>query len=284
MEETLDIYEHLDYRIFLKRWLETSKIKKPQLSYRYLARKTGVDAGYLAHVFHGSRHLSDDAVPIFAELLELDVRQNRYFHVLVSYGKARRKEDVRSLFECLLSLRDVEKKVLEKGQYRYWMYWYLPAVRLTLLNYDFRGDYEELAKRIVPHITVEQAKEAIALLEEMDLIVAKDDGVYKLRDLHVSTGDNWASQAILEFQLKTLELAQVGLRTQPAHLRDISTLTLAIPQEEFVTLQEMVQEFRSKVSKWAVSIGRSDAVFQLDLATFPMSLPPEAQVDKELES
>jgi uncharacterized protein (TIGR02147 family) len=57
-----EVFEYTEYRSYLKDWFEMQKPVTPYLSFRYLARKTGVDAGYLVRVFQGSKHLNENAI------------------------------------------------------------------------------------------------------------------------------------------------------------------------------------------------------------------------------
>lgn len=271
-----DIYQYTDYRAFLRDWFEQSKLQSPHVSYRYLARRTDVDAGYLARVFQGTKHLSDTAVERFIQLLGLGPKEQRYFAEMVRFGKARREDEIRERFDKLAQLRDSGVRVLGQQEYRYWMHWYIPAIRLTLLNDDFSGDFSALAERLTPAITASQAQEAVQLLLDLGLVKQRPDGIYEVQDTHLSTGDSWASAAIREFQAKTLDLARESLHIHSPALREIATLTLAIPAEEIATLQEMMREFRSRVAKWAIGLGQSNCVMQFDLACFPLSLPAGA--------
>ena len=99
-----------------------------------------------------------------------------------------------------------------------------------------------MGQRITPHITAAQAKEAVQVLLDLGLVVLRDDGVYEVQDAHLSTGDEWTSAAIREFQSKTLQLAQNSLRNHPPEIREIATLSLAVPKEEIATLQEMMRD------------------------------------------
>lgn len=278
-----DIYQYTDYRTYLRDWYEASKKENSFVSYRYLASKTSVDAGYLAHVFQGTKHLSESSLPAFVRLLRLDNQQKRYLESMVDFNKARKDKDIRERFQQLMSLRDHSARVVSQQQYRYWMHWYIPAIRLTLLNFDFSGDLADLAARITPRISVREAGDALQVLLDLELVKKREDGVYEVQDTHLSTGDAWHSAAIREFQSYTLELAQLSLRNHPPELREIATLSLAIPRDEISTLQEMMRDFRSRVAKWALGLQESDCVIQLNLACFPMSLPP-GNLDKKENS
>lgn len=243
------------------------------MSFRYLSRRTGIDAGYLANIFQGNKHLSDAGIASFSDLMKLDPKETRYFQAMVHFGKARSETEIRERFEKMMILREASARVLQQQEYRYWVHWYTPAIRLTLLTHDFRGDFAALARRITPAISAQQAQESIELLLSLGFVKIREDGVYEVQDAHLSSGDAWTSAAIREFQAETLQLARESIRTQPPELREISTLTVAIPKEEIVALQEMMRDFRSRVAKWAVSMNHSDYVLQLNLCCFPVSVP-----------
>lgn len=239
-----DLYAYTDYRAYLRDWFEESKKSQPFLSFRYMSRRTGIDAGYLAHVFQGSKHIAESSIESMIKLLGLRSKDTKYFQELVLFTRAKNEREIKERFQKLMSLRSVSARELSSRQTRYWAYWYYPAVRLTMLNYAFRGDYADLVQRLSPPITAEQAREAVRVLENLQLVRQEENGSYTVLDPHVSTGDAWQSLAIREFQEQTLRLAAESLTRHPKGKREISTLSLAIPQGEISTLQDMVREFR----------------------------------------
>lgn len=275
MKQVVDIYQYTDYRAYLKDWYELSKKRESYVSYRYISRRTGVDAGYLARVLQGNKHLAERSLEAFSKMLQLDEQESRYLLTMVRFSKARRDDEIRDLFQKLMVLRESNARILDQSQYRYWMHWYIPAIRLTLLTYEFRGDFKELAQRITPAITPAQAEEAVDVLLSLGLVQRNQAGIYEVQDSHLSTGDTWTSMAIREFQGKTLDLARQSLRDFPPELREIATLSLAIPMDEIVSLQEMMRTFRKQVAQWALGLERSDCVVQFNLSCFPLALPPE---------
>ncbi len=274
------IYSYTEYSTYLKDWFQEAKELHPQVSFRYLARRTGIDAGYLLKVMQGLKHLSNEGVESILPELKLDSSGEKYFRTMVAFNKAKSNEEISSLFNRLCELRETYARVIDQKQYLYWSQWYYPAVRLSLMNFDFTGDFDELASRILPHISTDQAKEAIQVLLKLDLVEIDANGIYQVKDLQITTGDSWTSTAIKEFQIQTLELAKQSLRDQDKSLRSISTLSLAIPACEIETLKEMMDDFRKKISKWSIGIGYSDCVIQLDLAAYPISMDPLLKINQ----
>jgi uncharacterized protein (TIGR02147 family) len=269
-----DLYRFTDYRAYLREWFEETKKDHSFLSFRYMSKRTGIDAGYLAHVFQGAKHIAESSIASVCALLGLNIKESKYFHELVLFTRAKSEREIKERFQRLMVLRSTSARELSARQTRYWTYWYYPAVRLTMMTFDFKGDYADLANHLSPAITPEQAKEAVQVLESLELVRKEADGCYSVLDAHVSSGDAWQSLAIREFQEQTLRLAAESLERFPKEVRDISTLTLAIPRAEIPALQELVREFRSQVAKWALSLDDSDCVMQVDLAMFPLGMNP----------
>jgi len=294
-----DIYEYTDYRSFLKAWFDEAKQQNDYLSYRYLARKTGVDAGYWVRIFQGNKHLAEQYLENVCKVLQLDRKQQRFFEELYLFTKAKADWEIRDRFERLMEMRETSPKILDNSQAQYFRRWYIPAVRLSLLNNGCFTDFAELGRRLTPEVTPEEAQEAVETLQRLGLVAprepqnlaekgeisessgAPDCGYYyEVLDSHLSTGDEWSNLTIREFQRRMMEMAGESLFRHQKDEREIATLTLAIPAEEIATLKEMMQEFRQKVAKWALSLDDSDSVVQFNLSAFPLAFPLKSATEE----
>ena len=274
----VSIYEHTDYRVFLREWFEEQKTRKGFMSYRYLSRRVEIDAGFLAHIFQGSKHLAEVAIPRMAQELSLDSGESEYFRELVLFNRARSPRQIREHFQRLCELRDLQTREVSDRQYRYYLKWFYPAVRVALLAYPFRqGEEAEFGQRMDPQLSAAQVKEAIALLLELGLVAPGEDGCLEPVAPFLTTGDRWKDEAVRSFQDQTLELARRSLQCHDASQREVSTLTLAIPAAEIPTLQEMVRDFRRRVLQWTSSLDTADAVLQVNIAAFPLVQLPKVQ-------
>jgi uncharacterized protein (TIGR02147 family) len=268
-----DLLQYTDYRAFLRDWLEAAKGDSPAISYRYLAKRLDIDPGFLVHIFHGQKHLSEKHLPAMIRTLKLDKRQGAYFGRLVSFCKAKGEPEIGRRFSELMELRESKVRKLEARQYRYYRNWYLPAIRCLVAARTITGDGSESARMLRPAITEQEARDAMLVLEKLKLIRRTAGGTWEALDAHVSSGDAWTGLAIRNFQKQMLELALDALETLPKEEREISTMTLAIAREEMATVQEMVREFRTKLARWAVSTPNADTVCQLNIQLFPLVAP-----------
>jgi len=268
------IYQYTDYRLFLKEWFEGRKLLGSPLSYRGLGRKVGIDPGFLVHILQGSKHTAEASIPKWVEILRLDSAEAAYFNQLVLFNRARNPREIQQHFHRLCELRDLSMHEIGERQYRYYLKWYYPAVRVALLAFSYTGNLEELAQRIDPPLELDQAREAIDTLLELGLVAWNEAGALEPVSPFLTTSSRWKDKAVLEFQDQTLDLARRSLRHHHASQREMSTLTLALPAREIPTLQEMVREFRQKLLRWTASLEDADSVLQINVAAFPLTLLP----------
>lgn len=265
------LFQHTDYRTFLKEWLEGRKREGSPLSYRGLGRKVGIDPGFLVHILQGTKHTAEHSIPGWIAVLGLDSGEAAYFRELVLFNRARSAREIRDRFQKLCQLRDIVLGEVEERQYRYYLDWRLPAVRVLLHTFPFRGDHEDLARRIDPAITPEEARHAIECLIDLGFVSWSDEGVLEPKTPFLTSGNRWKDHAARVFQDQTLELARRSLQVHPADRREVSTLTLAIPATEIATVQEMIHQFRNSLLKWTSGLDSSDTVLQINIAAFPLS-------------
>ena len=264
------LLQSLDYRAFLRDWMEDCRAQGGPMSNRWLAQRIGIDPGFLVNILQGRKHIPESALPALIKALKLKGTQAHYFRQLVLFNRAKTDEQIASSFAELCQIRDLNLTELSEKQYRYWTQWHYPAIRIHLLAHPFRGDYAKLAADIDPPLTTKEAEQAVKVLLSLDLVEWKD-GVLEPKQAFITTGDAWKNTAIHHFQDQTLELARRSLRTHDAQEREISTLTLAMAQEDFPELQELVREFRERVLRWSSSRKEANRVIQINIAAFPLS-------------
>ena len=136
--------------------------------------------------------------------------------------------------------------------------------------FGFDGDYETLAKQVHPHITAEEAKKSVKLLEDCQLIKKGKDGKYELTESAITTGDRTSKLALRGFHQNCLKLAADSIDRDPPGTRHISGLTLGISQEGYERIVERINAFRKEIALIAEEDENSDKVFQLQFALFPV--------------
>jgi len=270
------VFEYFDYRQFLKDYYDEQKKVSSLFSYRYIAQKVHLDAGYVVKLLQGKVHITAKSIPCFTKLCKLGTREKHYFETLVHFTKAKTQKDIKTWFKQLLDLKSVETKTLAKEQFEFYQKWYYTAIRSLIGIEGFNGDYTHLARRLTPPITIAQAKKAIWLLEKLGLIKKDDDtSSYFLTDAFITTGDAWKALTVRAFQKETMQLAEESLERHPKELRDISTVTIALPGDALPEIRERIAEFRKTIFTLVNEYDTVDEVYELNIQLFPLSLSRE---------
>lgn len=265
------LFDYLDYRLYLRDFYDAQKKENPIFSYRFIGRKTGLDAGYLVKILQGKLHIPERYIDGFCLLCKFTEKEGDFFRTLINFNKAKSKAQIKGCFEKLLAFKAPGKQRLAEYQYEYYNKWYYTAIRSLIGIIQFTGDYASLASMLTPHVGAREVKKAVALLEKLALIKKDECGVYRLCDTFVTTGESWRSLAINEFQLETMRLAAESLDRHNKEDRDISTVTIAINRKDLVELKEHISGFRDTVLKLAGNSNGPDTVFQLNVQLFPLA-------------
>ncbi|MBR4916561.1 MAG: TIGR02147 family protein [Fibrobacter sp.] len=273
---TRKIFEFLDYREFLKDYYNTKKMANPAFSLRVFSDKIGFKAkDFISRVMNGEKKLSTQSIPKVANGLRLGKHETEFFVALVKFNQAETMDERNAAFEEMQAILKVvrfadKQHLLGHTQYMVYSHWRHLTIRSLIGMYGFDGDYEALAKQVHPHITADEAKKSVKLLEECQLIKKGKDGKYSLTDSAITTGDRTSRLALRGFHQHCLKLAADSIDRDPPGSRHISGLTLGISQEGYERIVERINAFRKEIALIAEEDESADKVFQLQFALFPV--------------
>ena len=215
------IFEYLDYREFLKDYYNAKKEANPAFSLRVFSDKIGFKAkDFISRVMNGDKNLSSQSISKVASGLRLGKHETEFFIVLVKFTQAETTEERNGAFEemqaILKVVRFAEKQhVLGHAQYMVYSDWRHLTIRSLIGMYGFDGNYEALAKQVHPHITAEEAKKSVKLLEDCQLIKKGKDGKYELTESAITTGDRTSRLALRGYHQQCLKLAADSIDRDP---------------------------------------------------------------------
>ena len=270
------IFEYLDYREFLKDYYNAKKEANPAFSLRVFSDKIGFKAkDFISRVMNGDKNLSSQSIPKVASGLRLGKHETEFFIALVKFNQAETTEERNSAFgemqAVLKVVRFAEKQhLLGHAQYMVYSDWKHLTIRSLIGMFGFDGDYEALAKRVLPRITAEEAKKSVKLLEDCQLIKKEKGGNYTLTESAITTGDRTSRLALRGYHQQCLKLAADSIDRDPPGTRHISGLTLGISQEGYERIVERINAFRKEIALIAEEDESADKVFQLQFALFPV--------------
>lgn len=246
-----------------------------------MAMKLEADPGNLLRVSQSKIHLSVNLIKPMAEFFGLDEKESAYWTELVHFGRAKTDSEALNHYEKMQMLKGIPLKRLAKKELEFYRHWYCNAIRSIIGICKFKDDYEGLAESCTPAITVEQAKEAVQLLHDLNMISTDRDGYWKVNDTFVSTGGNWRSEAVRAFQTETIRLAGESLERHAPPLRDISTVTMTFNMDDIALIREKIKEFRSELLRLSQEGSGDDTVFQLNVQLFPLGFVKKLQERKK---
>lgn len=265
------VFEYLDYRVLLKEAYEERKASSPLYSYRMLAESFGLDTGNVFRILNGDAQLPARCQTRALEFLGLTGRSAEYFLLLIAYARERKAKARSEILEKAMALRDVARRQLADRELDYYRDWWVVAVRSLLEVTQGRAVPSELAARLSPAVTPEEASRSLELLLELGLVRKAASGQLVLAEAHLTGGGEGRVDAVRGFQRQILSLASESLERFPRELRDVSTLTFAVDREAFAEIRGMLRECRRQIQKRIEESRQPDQVLQLAMALFPLA-------------
>lgn len=270
-EMSLDLMEYLDYASFLKDWMQAARTDKKFISFRYLASKMGMDAGTLAKVIHGQRHLTMKQAALLPKILGLAPTESNFFITLVAYCRSTNGSDLQMYFERLMAIKGMEMPSLKHSQAEFFHLWHHSVIRAALSYKVPAGDFRSLAKELLPPISEDEARNSVELLTRLGMIAPAEGGAYEVTHAFITGGGEWNTKAIRNFQQQVIRLGERSLLQDPPDMRDISTLTVSIPRASLATIKNQIAEFRRGLLRQISEMDDPDCVYQLNIQLIPMT-------------
>ena len=272
----MNIFGYYNYRKYLQDFYEYRKSVHRHFSYRAFAQKAGyTSSGLYLDLVKGRKSITEQLVPKFAKALGLGDKESIYFQLMVDFTHATLPATKQEIFEHMASMLPRSMKILTRNQKEYFSKWYYVAVRESLGVLNITDNFQDLAFFLVPRISVPQAKQAIQLLADLELI-EKVDGIWRSRNKTISSGGEVDPLMVHQFQKEMIELGKQAIGHFSRERRNISCTTMSVSPMGLERIIHKIDIFRREV----IEIVRSDEgerlVCQLNVQFFPLSKEKEA--------
>ena len=274
--QRVDATQYLDVRDYLEALYNAVKKEKEFDSYSYLAFAADLGFGrtnVIHLVIRGKRPLGNRSAEKISTALSLAGTQKNYFTCLAAYQNARDPIERETLFRQLLALKQRTISSDEKkSALAFFSEWYHIAIYEMVAMRGFSSDPAWISTHLTPRIRPEMARRSFELLNSLGLIRKKDDkDIYEQTQRRISTGDEIASLAVVRYHQKMIEMGRESITTISEEDRDISAITIALPQEKLMLFKEAVSEFRKKMLGLAEECTDKNQVYQMNIQLFPLS-------------
>jgi len=267
------VFRYLDARRFLGDYYRYKKATSRAFSYRAFSRKVGLGSpNYLKLVIDGERNLTSEMAGRFAAGVGLAGKARTYFVDLVAFTQAKTTDEKAACYERLIRFREhreVHRIDLAYGQYH--RDWYIPAIRELAFREDFQHDPAWVARQLLPPIRESQAREALELLEELELLVQGEDGRWRPADALLSTGPEVKGMHYVQYHRTMIGRALAALDELPPADRDISSVTVTLGPDGVQLLKERLRSFRRELLQQSAEETDPRRVLQVNLQLFPLT-------------
>jgi uncharacterized protein (TIGR02147 family) len=274
----VDVFSFLDARQYLRAYYEAEKKRRSSFSYRYLSMKAGFRSpNFFKLVIDGQRNLGVDAVPKVSLALGHNAAEGEFFADLVSFTQARSVAEKNRAFARISATRRCRSaRRLEGEVFSYFSHWYSPAIRELTARNDFREDPKWIANTLRPKISVQEAKQSLALLLSLGLVVRdQETGRVVQGDPTLTTEHEVTSLAVKNFHRQMLERASESIDTVKASRRDLAALTACVSEKTAAVIKDRIHRFREEIAELCDQDEEPELIYQLNLQLFPLSASDE---------
>jgi len=270
--EPPSVFDYLDYHTLLRDWFESKKAQRASYSFQELANRAGMKSrSFLRLVAIGERDVLHAAAVRLSQAMNLTDKESEYFLALVGYNNASDPWE-RSLY--LNKLKAVQKptkpRLISTQQFRLFSDWYIIPIWEIVVSTPFGNDFKMLGQKLTPEVRPEDAREAVSILLELELI-EPDGDKYRQKELVLHTKDELVSKTIKSYQIRTIDLARDALESMAPEIRNIGTLTLGLDEPGWETAKSLIQEFRQKMIDLGARVASADRVYQVNVQAFPLT-------------
>jgi uncharacterized protein (TIGR02147 family) len=272
----LNVFDYTDYRKFLGDYYSFKKKSNKAFSYRYIARRVGFRSpGFFGQIVRAESNISLETARKLASFLQLKNAETAYFEELVLFNQSSTHKQKKASFEKLITHKKAKIYKISADQYRLFEKWYYYPIKCIIDIVPFNGDYKGLAHMLIPSLSAEQARGAIRVLEELEMIYRDEHGAYRAKPRHIIMHDGAKDLAINNYSLNMIDLSKKAIDHFDSELRLISATTFNASSMAFSLIRDEIRTFRSKI-RAIVDADAADAqsrIYQLNFQFFPLSDP-----------
>jgi uncharacterized protein (TIGR02147 family) len=268
-----NIFEYNNFREFLRDLYQFIHARNKKFNKAYVCYQLGLpnSRSYFQNVLMG-KYVSNIKMPLFIKVFKLTKEEGAYFRVLVNYNQTNDPEEKELLLDQLISLNRTPKEIVPPQIYEYYKEWYHSVVRALLNTFDFTDNFETLARKIFPAITVQQAHKSISLLRELKLIEKNERGFFKPTAKVISTGSTIKDEIIRQFQLKAIDTARKVIASNHDMPQKIITKVISMSEDAYKQIEKRVGRFNAEITSIVHKDETpADRVYHMDLLLYPVS-------------
>lgn len=280
MSEKPELFDYLNYRLFLRDWFEWRKIQNHRYSYRVFARMAGLRSpSLLIHVIQQKRNLTAHSTEAFIQALRLSAGEASFFRDLVEFDHGATPELRSEAFERISAVRRFRNAHRIEGEaFRCLSRWYYAAIHELVATPDFVADPAWIARTLRPRISVAEAQQALDELCALGLVVVDEEsGAFHQAEASLVTPNEVTGLAVHNYHRGASRLAGESITRFDPEERHLLGVTVSISARLVGTLKAELNALQARLLDLCDSEPvPPERVYQINLQLFPLSaLDPE---------
>ena len=259
------IFEHQDYRTYLKTELARRCHVNPKYSLRSYAYQLKMSPGQLSRVLQGKKRMSYEKALEVSSILNLKGNKREYFCQLVHFDTAKNlvsKEYIENRLKEIRPSKDFYS--LEGDMFKLISDWYHYAILELIEVKGFKPNPRWIAKKL--GISQAEVELAIERLQRLKLLMCDGNQWRKMQSTYVASTDI-PNEAFLKFHKQSLERALKSLDSQSVDERHMSSVTFGIDTSKLKEARELIRKFRGDMEKLLTKSNKME-VYQLAIQLF----------------
>jgi uncharacterized protein (TIGR02147 family) len=269
-----DIYQYLDYRIFLRDYFNEEKELNKNFSHQYFARKAGIGStGFVLHVIKHERNLTKPVLLKIARAMGLNAKQTSYFEALVSFDQAKTPSDKDCYYTRIAEHRKtISIKTVDEQQYEFYSAWYNSVIRELITLRKSNNDPKYLAKLLLPPVSPAQVKKSLKVMESLGIIKKNHEGAYSQKEPFLSGGGPVRNLAIVNYQKEMINHSLEAWNRFQKNEISMNTLTLCMSEALVEKIRAEIQDFKKRLLE-IVSAEKipPERVYNININLFPVT-------------
>lgn len=269
-----DIYQYLNYRVFLKDYFSEQKKKRSAFSHQFFAQKANIkSSGFVLHVIKGERNLTRTVILKIAGAIGLNIHQTAYFEDLVAFDQAKTQSEREFYLNRVTQKRNsIRAKPLNNRQFELYSAWYHTVIRELIRIDHGSGTPVDIAKKLIPPVTPKQVKDSLNLQKTIGVLNVDEQGNYRQTEPFISCGGAVRNTMLVKYQKEMLRQAQEVWDYFTTEELSMHTVTLPINEEMLPAVREEIRCFKSRLLELANSVHKApDRVYHFNINAFPVT-------------
>lgn len=240
---------------FLRDKIAEIQSKNPRVSIRSICIRAGISSGRMTDLLNGRRALSE------------------YYAEKLVHGLKLERADRDTLYSFITvhSRKTPQRRMLAENQMPEIPGWENYAILNILKTQNHVPTAGWIAERL--GITADIVTHSLEGLFRLGLIKKTGDGFEWVSD-YIANSWEFSNESQQETHQQVLDKSIETLRSTAPHLRDYSSLTIAIDMEKMETAKKLIGEFRKKFGRH-FEAGAKSEVYNLSIQFFPLTRPKD---------